>query len=195
MLVQFGQTSSQLKANSQQLSGAGVQTESAVNAVTAAIQQVAEGASEQSEYTREINSKMQGAARKVEEGDVLAKETVNNAIYSANVAKKGEQAIQEVSGHLDGVILTVHTASEAIHNLNDRSMEIGDIVHVISEITTQTNLLSLNAAIEAARAGEHGQGFSVVDAEVRKLADQSGQAAERIKTLIEGIQKETAMTA
>jgi methyl-accepting chemotaxis protein len=195
MIGQIGQSSLQLKENSNQLSDAAGQTESAVNGVTVAIQQVAEGTSEQSDYSNDIYTKMQGAVRKVEEGDRLAKETVTDAGYSATVAKTGEQAIQEVSKHLNGVIQTVHTASDAIYHLNNRSVEVGEIVHVISEIAAQTNLLSLNAAIEAARAGEHGQGFSVVATEVRKLAEQSGQAAERIKTLIDGIQKETSMTA
>ena len=79
--------------------------------------------------------------------------------------------------------------------LTDRSGQIGGIVETISSIASQTNLLALNAAIEAARAGEQGRGFAVVAEEVRKLAEESQQAAERIAGLIGEIQAQTAGAA
>ena len=73
----------------------------------------------------------------------------------------------------------------ALRKLSDSSARIGDIVQLISGIAAQTNLLALNAAIEAARAGEQGRGFAVVAEEVRKLAEQSQDAAKQIIDLIQ----------
>ena len=84
---------------------------------------------------------------------------------------------------------------ESIEKLEKQSKSIGQIVGVINEIASETNLLSLNASIEAARAGEAGRGFSVVATEIRKLADQSMASAEEIQKIIEEIVKTTKNAA
>ena len=93
---------------------------------------------------------------------------------------------------MNAIADTVISSSNVVAKLGERSKEIGNIVEVISNISGQTNLLALNAAIEAARAGEHGRGFAVVAEEVRKLAEESQHASQKIEELIRAIQQETA---
>jgi methyl-accepting chemotaxis protein len=109
----------------------------------------------------------------------------------------GAKSAESVAVQMSSIEETVESSAEAVKKLGDRSQEIGQIIDTISGIANQTNLLALNAAIEAARAGENGKGFSVVAEEVRKLAEQSKDAAAKIGAMISEVQSETdkAVTA
>ena len=93
------------------------------------------------------------------------------AMETSTAAKAGFEAVQQ--------------SIAAIDRIQSSSSRVSEIVRVISEIANQTNLLAFNAAIEAARAGQQGVGFSVVAAEVRKLAERSSTAAQEIARLID----------
>lgn len=99
-----------------------------------------------------------------------------------NLTKRTSEG-QEAIGELNVTVVKV----------NEMTAQIGTITDMIQQIADQTNLLALNASIEAARAGEHGRGFAVVAEEVRKLAEQSSDAASNIKTLINDVQQQSGI--
>ncbi len=85
----------------------------------------------------------------------------------------------------------IQDTSKRIKRLGESSLEIGEIVELISDITEQTNVLALNAAIQAASAGEAGRGFTVVAEEVQRLAERSGEATRQIEAIVKTIQADT----
>jgi len=170
--------------------------------LTTRVQQAAMQVSGKSENlaasAEELSATVQTVAATVEELSAGAEETAAHAQTAAEIADRMEREANEGIQALDGAVSGIKSAQEAVDKgaglvkeLGERSAAIGQITEVIKSIAEQTNLLALNAAIEAARAGEHGRGFAVVAEEVRKLAEQSAQAAEEISKIIAEIQRGT----
>lgn len=126
--------------------------------------------------------------------DQIAKETANAIELTHKASIEGRHSVETATNSMDSVRQTVDFAAQAISKLIERSQQIGQMVKVIEDIAAQTNLLALNASIESARAGEAGRGFAVVADEIRKLAENSSDAAAKIVSLIENIESETQAT-
>jgi methyl-accepting chemotaxis protein len=191
MISRVSENAEQAAAASEQLASSAAQTGDTSQQISITINEIADGATRQSENAAMILENMKTTVKDVENGQHASLEVFDLARKSNDSAQKGERVAQTTVEHLQTVNEQVKSSAESVKLLGKRSEEIGGITTVISEIANQTNLLALNAAIEAARAGEQGKGFAVVAEEVRKLAEQSAQSADTIRNLIEGIQNET----
>ena len=152
--------------------------------LNASAQQTSTNANETAATMSQIAMAISQVASNVQDISVAAVSTNENA-------SGGKEGAVRVNQQMEVISHSSVEVSKGINGLNKKSQEINQIVGLITNIAAQTNMLALNAAIEAGRAGEQGRGFAVVAEEVRKLAEQSSQAAAEIKQLIAAIQKES----
>jgi methyl-accepting chemotaxis protein len=191
MLREIGRTSHALSATSQQMAEVSIQTGRAVDEIAGAVGSVAEGAEQQVRAVSAAKLLTEEVALASQSSASGAAATAAAAGRARELAQDGRRVVGEVIAAMQEVQASTSELTAAIHSLDARSEQIGQIVDTISAIAGQTNLLALNAAIEAARAGESGRGFAVVAEEVRKLAEQSQGAAASIGGLIAEIQAQT----
>lgn len=191
LMKRINESSEQLAASSEELTASADQSAQAANQVAVSITDVSHGAEEQLNAVNNTSAVVQQMSASIQQVAANANEVAGQTAQAADKAKEGNESVDKAVNQMASIEQTVTASAQVVAKLGERSKEIGQIVDTISGIAGQTNLLALNAAIEAARAGEQGRGFAVVAEEVRKLAEQSQDAAKQIATLIGEIQGDT----
>jgi len=150
-----------------------------------------EASQRQNREIQQASASVLQMANSINEVSQSAARSATVAQQSLAAAEKGAQSVQNQIAGMNEIRAQIQDTSKRIKRLGESSLEIGDIVELISDLTEQTNILALNAAIQAASAGEAGRGFTVVAEEVQRLAERSGEATKQIDAIVKTIQADT----
>jgi len=166
-----------LSASAQSLAGASEQLSANSMQIASAAQQTSDETQVASRAVQGISDNVRSVAAGAEEMSASIREIAQNATEAARVASQA--------------VTAADSANSQVIKLGESSIEIGNVIKVITSIAEQTNLLALNATIEAARAGAAGKGFAVVADEVKQLAQETARATGEIAARVEAIQADT----
>jgi len=165
------------------------QLNTATQNMEAISKETVDGVLKQQAETTQVATAMNEMTASVQEVARTASNAADAARNADSEAKSGKQVVMETMEAIDSLANEVEKAAQQLSSLEADIGNIGAIVDVIRGITEQTNLLALNAAIEAARAGEHGRGFAVVADEVRTLAARTQSSTHEIEEMVERLQQ------
>ncbi|MDH5601262.1 MAG: methyl-accepting chemotaxis protein [Gammaproteobacteria bacterium] len=171
-----------------QVSGSTSQLAAAAEEMSVITNETNQGVQQQQAETEMVATAMNEMTATVQEVARHATEASEAAKSADNEANDGKSVVQQTVASINSLASEIENATSVINKLETDSDAIGSILDVIRGIAEQTNLLALNAAIEAARAGEQGRGFAVVADEVRTLASRTQQSTQEIQNMIESLQ-------
>lgn len=191
IIEKLREASTLVSATAEELAASSEQVMASAQEVSSTVEQISKGSESQAravEETSEIINEIAHMASRVAEQARASSETARAA---NEIAHAGSVAAEQAASRMSEMQHAMDGVTTIMQGLGERSMQIGLIVDVITNIADQTNMLALNAAIEASRAGEHGRGFAVVAEEVRSLAEGSRKAADQIAKMIRDTEGET----
>ncbi|MDP9035589.1 MAG: methyl-accepting chemotaxis protein [Myxococcota bacterium] len=165
-------------------------TQTLANSVT----KLSASTAEQSETVERQASALhdtQVTAEQIRQTSTLAAQKAQTVLEYAeraeSISRTGEVAVGQSLAALRDIRVQVEEIAQRITSLGERAMRIGQVTQTVKDLADQSNMLALNAAIEAVRSGEHGKGFSVVAREIRSLADQSIEATQQVRDMLDDI--------
>lgn len=164
----------------------------ATNNIISSVKDISQGTDIQTTSLTDAQSKISSLKKDIEEINSIALESSKANSKSVRVVNDGSKSVETSLTNIKQIEDSITRLWHSILSLSEESKEITKIVDIISNITEQINILSINAAIESARAGEEGKGFLVISGEIRKLANETGKATTSISGIIERIKEDTA---
>lgn len=183
-------SSDTMSSNSYELNDTSSQTLAANNEISKAVEDVAEGSTGMAASISKINENLLEMSNETKDINASVDEIKNQTVAvqdSSKIMNDKIKSMQDSSHKMDEGISAISKRIETVNNTVDK---VSNIVSVIEEISSETNLLSLNASIEAARAGDAGKGFAVVAQEIRVLSDNTNTELENIKQIISSLVEE-----